>query len=228
MIQYLKIEGKSDHSFTLEIPIKIKLQKRKTEEHAESILSGNLKWHYIHMHIHVQLYIGENTGTWLWGVSIDNCTNKRNKGAVGQIWKQLHRTLLYSDLKLEIVWLNTRWYVPAPPGSGKKTSFLLCIPNWNKAAVILTLLPVQRLFNGSWSHHLGKQHRGKTKQVTPLAMPSLLLPHTVYKLREANHNFTLWFVKSHSSTGGTEKTFKSIMFMVYRITDFPYGFYCSM
>ena len=102
----------------------------------------------------------------------------------------------------------------------KKTSFPLCIPNWNKAAVILTLLTVQHLFSGSWSHHLGKQCRGKTKQVTPLAMPSLLVPQSVYKLREANHNFTLWFVKSHSSTGGTEKTFKSINFMVYRITAF--------
>lgn len=48
---------------------------------------------------------------------------------------------------------------------------------------------------------------------------------SVYKLREANHNFTLWFVKSHSSTGGTKKTFKSINFMAYRIT---YCFYCSM
>lgn len=134
-------------------------------------------------------------------------------GAVGHILKHLDRSPLYSDLNQKVVWLSTRRFVPAPPGSGKKTSFLLCIPNWNKAVVILTLLPVQRLFNGSWSHHLGKQHRGKTKQVTPLAMPSLQVPHSFYKLREANHNFMLWFVKSHSSTGGTKKTFKAINFM---------------
>lgn len=104
----------------------------------------------------------------------------------------------------------------------KRQAFCYASQTKNKAVVILTLLPVQRLFNGSWSHHLGKQHRGKTKQVTPLAMPSLLVPHSVYKLREANHNFTLWFVKSHSSTGGTKKTFKSINFMAYRITALPY------
>ena len=120
--------------------------------------------------------------------------------------------------------------VPVPPGSGQKpplTSFLWCIPHWNTAVVILTLLPVQHLFNGSWSHHLGKWCWGKTKQVTPLAMPSVLVPCSVYKLREANHNFTLWFVKSHSSTGGIKKTFKSPDFMAYRITAFPYSLYCS-
>lgn len=81
--------------------------------------------------------------------------------------------------------------MPAPPDSGRETGFLFCTPNRNNAVVILTLLPVQRLFNGSWSHHLGQRHRGKTKQVTPLAMPSLQVPQSVDKLREANHNFTL-------------------------------------
>lgn len=54
----------------------------------------------------------------------------------------------------------------------KKPHFVFCNPNGNKAVVIFTLLPVQHSFNGSWSHHLGKQQRGKAKQVTPLAMPS--------------------------------------------------------
>lgn len=129
---------------------------------------------------------------------------------------------------IKVVWVNTRWPLRFLLAVAKMTSFQLCIPNRNKAVVILTLLPVQRLFNGSWSHHLGKQCWGKTKQVTPLAMPSLLVPRSLDKLRGANHNFTLWFVKSHSSTGGTQKTFKSINFMAYRITAFPYCSYCSM
>lgn len=77
--------------------------------------------------------------------------------------------------------------------------------NWNQVVVILTLLPVQRLLNGSWSLHLGRKCWGKTKRLLPSAMPSLLVPRSVYKLRKANHNFMLWFVKFHSGTGGGRK-----------------------
>lgn len=36
-------------------------------------------------------------------------------------------------------------------------------PNGNKAAVIFTLFPVQHLFKGSWSHHLGERHEGQSR-----------------------------------------------------------------
>lgn len=40
---------------------------------------------------------------------------------------------------------------------------MFCNPNGNKAVVIFTLLPVQHLFNGSWSHHLGKRQKGQSR-----------------------------------------------------------------
>lgn len=82
---------------------------------------------------------------------------------VGWISKYFLLTLLYRNLHPPAVGLSTRWHMAAPTGRGKKTSFLLCIPNRNKAVVILTLYSMQCLFNGSWSRHLGKQHRGQNK-----------------------------------------------------------------
>lgn len=44
-------------------------------------------------------------------------------------------------------------------------------------------------------------------------------PRSVDKLREANHNFTLWFVKSRSSTGGAEtQLFSPLNLTARRIT----------
>lgn len=141
--------------------------------------------------------------------------------------RQYHM-LFDSDLDQKVVCSSTRWSLPCTSWQWQNDKLSVTHPKLkhgrsNSHTVTRPAFIQWQLVPPSGKAVLGQNKTGYTfGHAKSASAPS---PSTN---REANHNFTLWFVKSHSSTGGTKKTFKSVNFMAYRITAFPYCFYCSM
>lgn len=119
---------------------------------------------------------------------------------------------------------NTRWSVPAPPGSGKKTIFLL----WNKAVLILSHCYLPSIYSAAAGLTIWES--GAAAKLNRLH----LRPCQVCYCPSPSTNWERLITISRSDLSNPipvpeapRKTFKPINFMVCRITAFPYCCYCS-